>query len=321
MVYANLVYLNNKTVLFPIEVKCRVSFIYAEKYRDENVGVESVRILCDTKIIPDEYTSMQFSKVQSDCVSKYGIVKSTICNPQLCISYAGNNILFAARLFSKLWDMKSFENDGVSAIALDVHNEAAALHSTDDPNRYDDIEFLITYYHNGNFHIERVRQGTIERDLLLANIGSNEAFEVFQKGRLSLGGNVSKHTESVFQDVVAGCKDDSVGGRVVEIEYDRSADSFVFHWENAYYAEKPQIIKPGDNIILFTSASDGGYSYEVVHQDIQNVFFVIDQMKPAILYSRQFRVSEKDLQNPNLFGLMLPLLTEFKEDGSVARYR
>ena len=206
MVSANLVYLNNKTVLFPIEVKCRVSFIYAEKYRDENVGVESVRILCDTKIIPDEYTSMQFSKVQCDCVSKYGIVKSTICNPQLCISYAGNNILFAARLFSKLWDMKSFENDEVSAIALDVHNEAAALHST-------------------------------------------------------------------------------------------------------------------DNIILFTSASDGGYSYEVVHQDIQNVFFVIDQMKPAILYSRQFRVSEKDLQNPNLFGLMLPLLTEFKEDGSVARYR
>lgn len=206
-----------------------MSFIYAEKYRDENVGVESVRIICDTKIIPDEYTSMQFSKVQSDCVSKYGIVKSTICNPQLCISYAGNNILFAARLFSKLWDMKSFENDEVSAIALDVHNEAAALHSTDDPNRYDDVEFPITYYHNGNFHIERVRQGTIERDLLLANIGSKDAFEVFQKGRLSLGGNVSKHTESVFQDVVAGCKDDSVGGRVVEIEYRDEVGTFFRH--------------------------------------------------------------------------------------------
>ena len=59
----------------------------------------------------------------------------------------------------------------------------------------------------------------------------------------------------------------------------------------------------------------------MVHQDIQNVFFVIDQMEPAILYSRQFRVSEKDVQNPNLFGLMLPLLTELKDDGSVARYR
>ena len=84
-----------------------MSFIYAEKYRDENVGVESVRILCDTKIIPDENTSMHFSEVQCDCVTKYGIVKSTICNPQLCVSYAGNNILFAARLFSKLRDMES----------------------------------------------------------------------------------------------------------------------------------------------------------------------------------------------------------------------
>lgn len=296
-----------------------MSFIYAEKYRDENAGVESVRILCDTKIVPDEYTSMQFSIVQSDCVSKYGIVKSTICNPQLRISYAGNNILFAARLFNRLRDMKSFENDEVSAIALDVHNEAAALHSTDDPNRYNDIEFLVTYYHNGSFHIERVRQGTIERDLPLANIGSKEAFEVFQERRLSLGGNVSKHTRSVFQDVVAGCKDDSVGGRVVEIEYDCSADSFVFHWENAYYTEKPQIIKLGDNINFFTSASDGGYSYQVVHQDIQNVFFVIYQMKPAILYSRQFRVSETDLHNPNLFGLMLPLLAEIREDESITR--
>ena len=298
-----------------------MSFIYAEKYRDENVGVESVRILCDTKIIPDENTSMHFSEVQCDCVTKYGIVKSTICNPQLCVSYAGNNILFAARLFSKLRDMESFENDEVSALALDVHNEAAALHSTDDPNRYDDIEFLITYYHNGNYHIDRVKQGTIERDLPLASIGSKEAFEVFQEERLSLGGIVSKHTRSVFRDVVAGSIDDSVGGRVVEIEYDRSADSFVFHWENAYYTEKPQIIKPGDNIIFFTSASDGGYSYEVVHQDIQNVFFVIDQMKPAILYSRQFRVSEKDLQNPNLFGIMLPMLTELNGNGTVTRYR
>lgn len=298
-----------------------MSFIYAEKYRSEDIGVESVRILCDTKIIPDEYTSMHFSEVQCDCVTKYGIVKSTICNPQLCVSYAGNNILFAARLFSKLRDMESFENDEVSALALDVHNEAAALHSTDDPSRYDDIEFLITYYHNGNYHIDRVKQGTIERDLPLASIGSKEAFGVFQKERLSLGGIVSKHTRSVFRDVVAGCKDDSVGGRVVEIEYDRSADSFVFHWENAYYTDKPQIIKLGDNIIRSTSASDGGYSYEVVHQDIKNVFYVIDQMKPAILYSRQFRVSEKDLQNPNLFGIMLPMLTELNGNGTVTRYR
>ena len=67
--------------------------------------------------------------------------------------------------------------------------------------------------------------------------------------------------------------------------------------------------------------------YQIGSQDFTfgvqriDVFFAIDQMKPAILYSRQFRVSEKDVQNPNLFGLMLPLLTELEDDGSVARYR
>ena len=298
-----------------------MSFIYAEKYKNENTGVESVRILCDTKIIPDEYTPMQFSEVQNDCVSKYGIVKSTICNPQLCVSYAGNNILFATRLFRKLRDMNSFENDEVSTFALDVHNEAAALHSISDLDRYNDIEFLITYYHNNCFHIDRVWQGTLERNLPLAYIGSKDAFEVFQEGRKFLGGDATKHTRSVFRDVVAGCKDDSVGGRVVEIEYDHDADSFVFHWENAYYSCKQQTVKPREDIIFFTNASDGGYSYQVIHQDIQNVFFVIDQIKPAILYSRQFRVSEKDLHNPNLFGIMLPLLAELKEDGSIIRYR
>lgn len=297
-----------------------MSFIYVEKNLSKTTMVESVRVLCDTKIMPNEYTTFQFSDVQNNWVLKYGIVKSTICNPQLCISFAGNNILYAAKLFTRLKDIGSFENENVAKLALDVHKEAAAMHGANDPRRYDDIEFIITYYCNGSIHIDCVKNGTIGRDLPLAHIGSEDAFSVFQKSRLSFGDDAVDHTESVFKDVVAGCIDTSVGGRVIEIIYDHTTDSFVFQWQKAFHSGKTQIVKPGEDIVFYTSAEDGGYSYEVIHQDIHNVFFIIDQMKHAILYSKQFRVSENDLSNPNLFGLMLPLLVKIEEDGGVRMY-
>ena len=70
-----------------------MSFIYAEKYHDHDSGQEMVGIYCDTKITANDYTSANFSRVENDLVRKYGIVKSTICCPELCISFAGNNIL------------------------------------------------------------------------------------------------------------------------------------------------------------------------------------------------------------------------------------
>ena len=67
------------------------------------------------------------------------------------------------------------------------------------------------------------------------------------------------------------------------------------------------------------SEQDGGYSYEILHQDIENVLFIIDQMNPAVLYSRRFRVNDNDVKNPNLFGLMMPMLVEIKDNGNLVR--
>ena len=68
-----------------------MSFIYAEKYGEDDSDRESIRILCDTKVTPGRFTSAHFSEVEADFVKKYGIVKSTICCPELCVSFAGNN--------------------------------------------------------------------------------------------------------------------------------------------------------------------------------------------------------------------------------------
>ena len=40
----------------------------------------------------------------------------------------------------------------------------------------------------------------------------------------------------------------------------------------------------------------------------------IDQMESVILYSRRLRVDNRDMNNPQLFSLMLPML--IREDGN-----
>ena len=127
-----------------------MSFIYAEKYFPEYSEAESIRILCDSKIEMGRYSLAHFSEREYRLVSQYGIVKSTICNPQLCISFAGKNILYAAKLFRELAGMESFELSDVSELALIVHQKAASLN---------DIEFIIAYYYDEQLHLDCVKNG------------------------------------------------------------------------------------------------------------------------------------------------------------------
>ena len=289
-----------------------MSFIYAEKYREDDSDRESIRILCDTKVTPGRFTSAHFSEAEADLVKKYGIVKSTICCPELCVSFAGNNTLYASELFRLLNDKGSFEPEVVSSYALSIHQKAPSL---------DDIEFIVTYFLNGQLHIDCVKNGSLQRDCLFAHIGSEDAFSEFQRIRLTSGGDPAKQTELAFSNVVAGCKDNTVGGRAIGVSYDYEINSFVYQWERAFHTEKSQTVALGEPIVFYSSANDGGYSYEVVHMDIENVLFIIDQMEPEILYSRRSRVDARDVDNPHLFGLMLPMLVEPNDKGEIIRYR
>ena len=125
-----------------------MSFIYAEKYYESTLNKETVRILCDTKATLDEYSSTNISKEGCDLLSKYGLVKSTIISPKLCISFAGNNILYAAKLFKQLFELGAFEEEDVSKYALKIHKDAS------NPN---EIEFIISYVTNGEIHIDCIK--------------------------------------------------------------------------------------------------------------------------------------------------------------------
>lgn len=285
-----------------------MSFIYAEKYCDPVSNSESVRILCDTKVSLNEYSSITISKEGYDLISKYGLVKSTIVCPELCISFAGNNIAYAAKLLNKLFDLRSFEVEDVSKYALEIHRETA---------NQNEIEFIITYISSGKIHIDCIKNGIVSRDLQLAHIGSEDAFKDFQ--RMRIGASVK--TEQAFLDTVNGCSDDSVGGRVIEVKYNHNDNSFVYNWKRGFCSSKLHTVVQGETIKFYNSVEDGGYSYEVDQIDIGNVLYDIDQMMPAILYSRKYRINLEDINNPNLTGLMLPMLVVINDNGEILLYR
>ena len=282
-----------------------MSFVYAEKYLKSDSTRESLRVLCDTKTTPNDYSATNFTSSAYELIMKYGIVKSTICCPELCISFAGNNIVFATKLFMQLKEMGTFEVEDASELALEIHNSA--------PSR-NDIEFIISYISNDQLFIDCVKNGRLERNLPIAHIGSDDAFREFQRIR-----SASEQTKTAFQNVVDGGYDDTVGGFAFEVVFDYESNSFIYNWERAFHTSKPQFVEAGGTIEFFMSEQDGGYSYEILHQDIENVLFIIDQMNPAVLYSRRFRVNDNDVKNPNLFGLMMPMLVEIEDNGNMVR--
>ncbi len=295
-----------------------MSFVYAEKYSEAGFDSELFHVLCDTKTILTDYAGANLSAVGCDMLSKYGIVKSTICCPELCISFAGSNISYAAKLFKQLENMRSFELEEVPNLALSIHREAPSQN---------DIEFIISTYQNDTVHIDCIKERTIYKDVPNAHIGSENAFRRFQELRIrqdnanQVDEPAYKHTTRAFQTVVDGGADDTVGGITVSVIFDYQDRSFIYGWERAFYTSKPQIVQPGEAISFHLSASDGGYSHEIVPIDLQNVLCVLDQMNPRILYSRNFRLDSSDLENPHLSGLMMPMLVKVNEKGEYVRCR
>jgi len=289
-----------------------MSFIYAEKYSVDESRRKSIRVLCDTKVTPNNYSAANFSNVSYDLIMNhgYGIIKSTIICPEICVSFAGNNTVFAAKLFCQLKELGVFDPEYVSELAFSIHKNAPSCN---------DIEFIITYISNDQVFIDCVKNGKLERNVENAHIGSVTAFREFQHIRLASQKPVAERTKGAFLEVVDEGIDDTVGGFVFEVVFDYEISSFVYNRERAFHTSKPQIVELGQNINFHMSAADGGYSYEIIPRDIENVLINIDQMRSAVLYSRRFRVDDADTKNKNLLGLMMPILVEIKDNGEIVR--
>ena len=288
-----------------------MSFVYAEK--KTVIDQEIITIHSDTKIgLPDD-AKANFSVEEIDLINKYGIVKFSIVGPTMCIAFAGNKIFLAAKLFAQVCELKTFSVEEAVERAYIVHNDA---------DHYSDIEFIICSADDNVFRIDCIKDGSVQRNCSSAWLGSYKAFREFQRIRMSDPAKTpTEMTDSAFESVVQGCLDDSVGRFYISGRYRPDLKSFWYSERLALHSVKEQTVKAGEAIKFFLAPSDGGYSYRLIPCGVDSLLMDIDQMEPMILYSRGHRLVESNINNPNLFGLMLPMLVKQKENGEIVRCR
>jgi len=282
-----------------------MSFVYAEIIK------KSLHIYSDTKMSFNNNSGASFSKEQMALSDKYGIVKTTIICPEICISYAGNNLFLASELFMKLYEKRTVSVQDALDSAMEIHLSADK----------DDIEFIIASCENDVLSLHCIKERELQSNCNIAWIGSNLAHCQFQELRLSGNNkNASDRTSAAFAEVVLCCKDESVGGIMTDVIYNKSKNSFQYAERWGFYSSKPQAINAGNDIKWLLDAKDGGFSYHQIPISCEEVIMAIDQMTPQILYSRKHRCTQKDAQNTQLFSLMLPMLICKDESGQYVRW-
>lgn len=276
-----------------------MSFIFAEKVpKLDNDVEETIRVYCDTKVTTENNIGAGVSRKLQEQLQKYGIIKSTIICPEICISYAGNNAFLASKLFHNLYEMGEFFREDVLREAFTVHICA------DNPS---DIEFIICSSEDGLLHIDCIKEKRLNKDVPSAWLGSFEAFNSFQGYRLKSKEPIQDNSSHAFREVVSGCGDDTVGGFPIEVQYYHFNKSFEFVEQYSFISNKKQVIFPEENIAFHTNARDGGMSCRVIPMGLGSAILNIEQMKNAILYSRDHRYNNKFDTGEHLFGIMLPM--------------
>lgn len=281
-----------------------MSFVFAEK------NDKSLDIYSDTKIMLTDNAIAYFSGEQMDLLKKYGIVKTTIICPQISISFAGNDLFLASKLFEQLYEKRVFSTEDVIEMAFEIHKSA----------KKDDIEFIIASCEDKQLSLNCIKDGNIQYNCAFAWIGSYQAHCRFQEYRLRDNlGSAHERTVAAFLDVISGCGDETVGGFVTHVNYNSSKDCIQYSEEVTFRSSKQQNVKQGEAIHFYLNAEDGGCTYRQIPVSCEEMLLIIDQIKPQILYSRNKRCTKKDVLNKQLFSLMLPMLVCQNEKGEFVR--
>lgn len=283
-----------------------MSFIFAEKTSHTGNGKQdTIKVYCDTKLLIDDRFGAGVSVKLQQQMLKYGMVKSTIICPEFCISFAGNNIFLASKLFAKLYELKTFYRKDVLREAYQIHKTAADA---------SDIEFIISSAEKGELIVDCIKEKKIVENQPSAWIGSYEAFRYMQGYRHKDDEPVQRKSLIAFQKTVESGFDDTVGGFPISAEYFDADKSFKYVEEYRFVSNKENLVPLGEEIKLNTSAQEGGMSYRIIPMGLGSILLSIDQMDNAILFSRGHRYDNAADSSKRLFGLMLPM--EIYEAGS-----
>ena len=282
-----------------------MSFVFAERItQSDKDAADTIRVYCDTKVTPDDSKISGVSNELLRQLDSHGLVKTTIICPEFCISFAGNNIFLASKLFHRLYELNSFEREDVLREAMNIHLSAT------DPS---DIEFIICSAEDNELHIDCIKDEKLKKDEPSAWIGSHKAFDSLQRYRHKGNGPIHERTMLGFQNAIEFCGDDSVDGFSIAAQYYNCDRSFEYVEECRFVSNKEQVVEPGEVVQFYANARDGGMSYKTIPLGIESVILDIDQTQYAILYSRGHRYDSKIDTSDRLFGLMLPM--EIEADG------
>ena len=271
-----------------------MSFIYAEKNPNSEAddAKQTVKIYSDTKTTLTGAVLANWNQREREAIRIYGFLKSVIIGPTCCISFAGNNTIYAQKHLKWIFEKRIVSDDEMVEEAMRLHKNA----------NKDDIEFIICSSNSGQPVITCIKNGVVERDVSSAWIGSPYAFQKLQELRLQ-DQQLSSYTSiDLFSRAIEECGDDSVGGFVIESLY--NGKEFVYPYRLESSVSKPQIVRPGESICLFDIAENGGYTAQF-RESRQDVIIDFVQIDVSVIYTAKYRYKD-DIEDEFKKHLMLP---------------
>lgn len=284
-----------------------MSFVYARKIEN------SIVILADTKITFDmKDETLIFSKATKQKVKQFGIIKNVIISKNFCVSFAGNNIIYANKLLEKI---KHITINEIIRFALEINLE----------NEINGAEFIICYADRERQEIYQIKDGKCE-NVPVAWIGSYIAFRYFQGVRTNefssrivsnnpLGVEVSfgesaktaldceyQKLFDSFHKTIFDCGDKSVGGFVIPVLFDTKSNRFFYKGYIKSYATLEQKAT-GLRLPMYQGADIGTYSV-LFYQSLSIVGLYIPQNNCGIIYSHyRSEASDYDIKQTSSFWI------------------
>ena len=259
-----------------------MSFVYAVKdsIKISDVNYYKIDVFSDTKITFGKYGNIIWDKEKFKLIEKYGLIKCMIVSEKCCVSFAGNDIFRANELLTSIYKDRNVDPQSIIKKAYTIHCSCL------DKN---DIEFIVCFCDKyEQLHITCIKDGECYADVDSAYIGSSSSYKVMQHKRLLYN---TKSINTIFDEVLNSTIDDSVGGFTIQASYSPFDKTFSYPQIYKTYYEKKQVVKPGQSVIVYGDASEGGYS--LCYSKNQNELMIY-------VYQGQFSINYKmDLKSTN----------------------
>lgn len=273
----------------------------------EGKCIDRTHVWSDTKVELKGADRANWSQEARIQLRKYGLAKTMVLGPSLCLSFAGNDILRVSALLDQFAGIGPFELGQFVSSALEIH-----LASSD----VDDIEFLILMKEDEDSSAELIciKEGRIARNCHSAWIGSYEAFKTLQEQRIcSEAGRVADlvHVD-LFWRTIQDCHDETVGGFPIEVcLYEGRFQYATWFWSQV---ERVQEVPAGGKVLLEDGAEGGGFTVSL--QDCEGEPLMhFSQNNVSVLYSRKYRYGNPELYHPATKHLLLPIPFESSTGG------